>query len=338
MQPLTRDSFREGTFKRDNHKCVICGAPAVDAHHILERRLWPDGGYYLDNGASLCQHHHIEAEMTTLSVEQVRQAAGITRKILPPHLYDDHVYDKWGNPILASGQRQKGELFYDESVQKILKAGSVLDQFTDYVKFPRTYHLPWSEGMTNDDRQIKSMENFIDKEVVVTIKMDGENTTMYRDHIHARSMDSANHPSRNWVKNFWSTFAHEIPVGMRICGENLYAKHSIGYEGLPSYFMGFHLWLMDVCVNWDETLEWFQLLGITPVQVLYEGVYDEKKIRSLWDAKDWESCEGYVMRLRRGFRYGDYRNSVGKFVRKGHIQTIKHWMHGQAIIPNKLKD
>ena len=43
---LTRDQFREGVFKRDNHKCVICRAPAVDAHHIIERRLWTDGGYY----------------------------------------------------------------------------------------------------------------------------------------------------------------------------------------------------------------------------------------------------------------------------------------------------
>lgn len=51
---LTRDDFREFVFKRDNHKCVVCGEPAVDAHHILERRLFHDSGYYLDNGASLC--------------------------------------------------------------------------------------------------------------------------------------------------------------------------------------------------------------------------------------------------------------------------------------------
>jgi hypothetical protein len=36
---LTRDEFREGVFERDNHKCVICGATAQDAHHILERRI-----------------------------------------------------------------------------------------------------------------------------------------------------------------------------------------------------------------------------------------------------------------------------------------------------------
>jgi len=67
---LTRDLFREMVFQRDNHQCVICHGPAQDAHHIIERRLWPDGGYYLLNGASLCGEHHIAAEQTTLSCDE----------------------------------------------------------------------------------------------------------------------------------------------------------------------------------------------------------------------------------------------------------------------------
>ncbi|MDM8549714.1 hypothetical protein QUF72_06550 [Desulfobacterales bacterium HSG2] len=35
----SRDIFRESIFKRDNHKCVVCGEPAQDAHHIIERRI-----------------------------------------------------------------------------------------------------------------------------------------------------------------------------------------------------------------------------------------------------------------------------------------------------------
>jgi 5-methylcytosine-specific restriction endonuclease McrA len=45
---LTRDRFRESVLARDNHACVVCkrkGIP-LDAHHIIERRLFPDGGYY----------------------------------------------------------------------------------------------------------------------------------------------------------------------------------------------------------------------------------------------------------------------------------------------------
>jgi hypothetical protein len=183
---LTRDDFREGVFKRDNHKCVFCGDPAQDAHHILERRLWPDGGYYLANGASVCGEHHIKCETTEISVEDVRIACGILKPIIPPHLYDDQEYDKWGNPIQPNGTRLRGELFFDESVQKILGQGKVLDLFTHYVKYQRTYHAPWSPSPQKDDRVLTAVDmvnNFGGKRVIMSKKKDGENTTMYSDYI-----------------------------------------------------------------------------------------------------------------------------------------------------------
>src|SRR6188472_4375916 len=116
---LSRDTFREAVFARDNYKCVICGLAAQDAHHIMERRLFDDGGYYINNGASLCGKHHIEAEQTILTTEAIRDASKIQKRILPDHLYPDYEYDKWGNIVNANGTRIKGELFFDESVQKI---------------------------------------------------------------------------------------------------------------------------------------------------------------------------------------------------------------------------
>jgi hypothetical protein len=46
---LSRDAFREGVFTRDSHHCVACSTTEghFDAHHIIERRLWPDDGYWL---------------------------------------------------------------------------------------------------------------------------------------------------------------------------------------------------------------------------------------------------------------------------------------------------
>jgi hypothetical protein len=151
----------------------------VDSHHILERRLWNDGGYYVENGASVCEQHHLECEMTIRSVEEVREAAGITHKVIPKHFYDDVVYDKWGNVILPTGQRMKGELFSDTSVQKILEKGNVLDQFVKYYKYPRTYHLPWSPRVNDDDKVISDINIFRDHEVVITEKLDGENFSFY---------------------------------------------------------------------------------------------------------------------------------------------------------------
>lgn len=334
---LTREQFREQVFARDNHQCVFCDAPAVDAHHIIERRLWPDGGYYINNGASVCGECHIQCETTELSVDAVREACGITKPIIPPHLYSDQPYDKWGNPILPNGQRLKGELFFDASVQKILAKGGFLNSFTNLVKYPRTYHLSWSEGMHDDDRQLDSLDAFVGKRVIVTEKMDGENTTMYNNYIHARSVDGRHHSSRDWVKQFWSQISSDIPDGWRVCGENLYAKHSIHYNNLPTYFMGFSIWNdRNQCLPWDETLDWFALMNIMPVPVLFDGTFDELTIRTLWNAKDWGSSEGYVLRDATGIDYSEFRFKVGKFVRKNHIQSVKHWMYGQAIEKNLL--
>ncbi len=172
---LTRDIFRESVFERDSYKCVICGEKAQDAHHILERRLFPDGGYYLSNGASLCGLHHIKAEQTVLTCEQIREAAGIKKTILPPHFYKDVRYDKWGNIYVRNGtQRCPGELFNDDSVQKILNSVTQDAPFTYYVKYPRTWHLPWTGCMSKDDRLLDTL-SFFNGEIVVSLKMDGEN-------------------------------------------------------------------------------------------------------------------------------------------------------------------
>lgn len=335
---LTRDEFREGVFARDGHKCVFCGKPAKDAHHILERRLFDNGGYYLENGASVCEEHHLECEMTIISVEDVRIACGIKKVVVPDHMYPEHTYDKWGNPILEDGRRTKGPLFYDESVQKILEKGGVLDRFVHYTKAARTMHLPWSPGIHDDDKVIKTLQGFHGEEVVATKKMDGENTMMYSDYFHARSIDGRNHPSRAWAKSKWGQICGDIPEGWRINGENVYATHSIHYENLEDYFYGFGIWNeKNWRLDWDEMMEWFKLLDITPVPVLYRGPWDEKVIRSLEKQLDFSQDEGYVVTTVKGFPFSDYHRKVGKFVRKGHVQTNKHWMHGQPIVPNQLK-
>lgn len=205
-----------------------------------------------------------------------------------------------------------------------------------YIKYPRTYHLPWSASKTNDDRTLKNTQHFEGKEVVVTEKLDGENSTLYSDYFHARSLDGNNHWTQNWLKNFHSTFAFEIPDGWRVCGENLYAKHSIEYDNLDSYFYGFSIWNdKNECLSWDDTLEYFDILNIKHVPILYRGLWDENKIRKL--NIDEARQEGYAVRLAERFGYFDFKWAVAKYVRKNHIsQTVNNWKFGN-IKTNKLK-
>lgn len=206
-----------------------------------------------------------------------------------------------------------------------------------HFKFPRTRHFPWSRSKGEDDKEHSTTEQFEGEEVVATIKYDGENTSMYRDHYHARSLDSRHHPSRDAVKAIWGSLRYLIPEGWRVCGENVYAEHSIAYTDLESYFYGFSVWDdRNVALEWDTTLARFAEWGVTPVRELYRGIYDEKAIKALWDETKRSTMEGYVVRVTREIPYAEYGNLVGKFVRTGHVQTDTHWM-SKAVVPNKLK-
>lgn len=203
-------------------------------------------------------------------------------------------------------------------------------------KYPSTSHLPFSLGLQRDDTKISTLEYLEGQEVVVTEKMDGENTTLYSDYIHARSVDSRHHVSRDWVKNFWNTIRIDIPLGYRICGENLYARHSLAYDSLPTYFMGFSVWNeKNECLGWDDTLEMFELLGIEPVPTLYRGKFDLKHLQDLADSFDTNKKEGFVVRVTKSFGYNEFCTHIAKWVRSGHVQTNKHWIH-QQVIANTL--
>ena len=205
------------------------------------------------------------------------------------------------------------------------------------IKYPRTYHLPWSLGATDDDKVLNDCTQFEGRRVIVTKKMDGENTTFYPDgYVHARSLDSQGGIDRDWVKAFAQKVCYSLPEGWRVCGENLWAKHSIHYEDLPSYFLCFGIWdNTNRCLRWDDIVVWCSLLGIERVPVLFDGIWDEKAIRSLEKNMDFSRDEGYVVRFAGEFKYEDFKSSVAKFVRPNHVQTDKHW-RSSSLTPNAL--
>lgn len=210
------------------------------------------------------------------------------------------------------------------------------------VKYPRTPHLPWSPGGTDDDKRLSGVEHLLNRRVVITEKMDGENTTMYRDHMHARSIDGRSHPSRSYVAGIHGRIRHEIPEGWRVVGENLYARHSVGYEALPDYFMVFSIWDENGrALSWDETVEWATLLGLHTVPVIADGVFtteaELENATKLWQEKVGDTpSEGFVVRVADEFTHDEFGRSLAKWVREDHVQTDSHWM-AQEVRPNALQ-
>lgn len=69
---IIRQNFRDSVFKRAKYACEGSGCNfksskenaefELDAHHIGNRTLMPNGGYVLENGIALCSNCHVKAE------------------------------------------------------------------------------------------------------------------------------------------------------------------------------------------------------------------------------------------------------------------------------------
>jgi hypothetical protein len=117
----------------------------------------------------------------------------------------------------------------------------------------------------------------------------------------------------------------------------MYAKHSIFYDVLTTYFYVFAIFQGEICLSCDDTVEWCRLIGLETVPVLYKGSWDEQAIKACWRGKSvfGEEQEGYVVRNAGSFRFDEFRSNVAKFVRPDHVTTNRHWMQ-ESVISNIL--
>jgi len=209
------------------------------------------------------------------------------------------------------------------------------------TKYPRTSHLPFSPGATNDDRIMSAadFERFLAlPEFVVTEKMDGGNLTMMRDDFYARSVDSKSQPWDSPVKALWASLRHDIPEGWRVSGESLYARRSVAYDSLDAFFLVFGMWdESGALLDWETTAEMSELLGLKTVPVLYQGSSNIDALASWQNAgKNTDISEGFVIRSAGRIAASDFNKLVAKWVRPDHVQTPDDWRRRDDFALNGL--
>lgn len=338
-----RRQFRESCLERDNKECVVpwCNRNAVDVHHIIERSLWSDGGYIEENGASVCGNHHEHAEETYIPPQAFWFWIGIEHPKTPEG-YNTNI-DKWGKELEIPPWKEHRE----------------------YIKYPSTRHLPFSNIGDKDDTYHKNVDKFLDIPLVMTHKMDGSNAMLIKDTeepVRARNGREAEHESFSLLKDlYWDCGVYEnIPTSVQVFGEWLYAKHSIHYGcecnekcvdvgpnisdvvkgdyGKQSYFQVFGMYDMryDMWLSWPTTKMISSNLGFPTVPVVKlseedNGTYTKRNV--LYDDVYQKANsivqsgeEGLVVRSKYPFHYGEFEKRIGKYVRKNHVKTDEHWM------------
>ena len=203
-------------------------------------------------------------------------------------------------------------------------------------KYGRTLHLPQSPGVGSDDKVQHDLGVLVGTQVVVTEKMDGENTTIHSRGCHPRSPDARYHPSRDWAKGFAAGVSPQLSADERIVGEYLYARHSIAYDDLPSWYLGFAWIKGGVFKSWADTLERFEQLGVTSVPVLFKGTFSEGLIEHLVSQLDTDRQEGFVIRSADAFSESEMSSHVVKYVRANHVTSDTHWMNTPIVRNGRL--
>lgn len=207
-------------------------------------------------------------------------------------------------------------------------------------KYPRTYHFPFSPGKTSDDKTNWEWKDILEKEVLITEKLDGENTCLKKEGAFSRSHAA---PSRNpWAKNMWEIWEnirHEIG-DYHIFGENIYAIHSIEYDEIESYFYIFGIREGDKWLSWDETTLIANCLQLPLVPVLCRQKFNtpielEEKIIELSSLPSSFGMEreGVVVRNAASYSSSSFKENVIKYVRANHVQTDVHWTRNWKRAP-----
>jgi hypothetical protein len=354
-----REVFRSTVFPRDDNECLVpfCTRDAADAHHIIERELWQDGGYISNNGASVCSTHHRLAENhpadqrwdAPIPPQAFWRWAEITSPPTPTQLSEN--ITKWGERLARPPETQYKR---------------------DNIKYPPTPHLPFSHSRDNHDDDIVSTKPLTEIPLVVTVKMDGGNAMLVRDTdepVRARNGKYADHDSFSMLKQQYSrkNLYTKIPDHIQIFGEWIYARHSIHYgcdctepcedigPALRDYFQVFGIFdkRFNLWLSWDAVESWADRLGYPTVPVipperwtpshrnapsfgnpteLYDSLVD------LARAVVEKGHEGIVVRSRLPFHYSQTSRRVAKYVRKNHVKKgATHWSKRPSV-PNCLKD
>lgn len=220
----------------------------------------------------------------------------------------------------------------------------------DYVKFPSTPHLALLGNVqVRDDKVMSESErnDFLQHEIVVEEKVDGANLGISFDaegNIRAQNRGSYLHlPSGGqwkklggWLSPRAEMLFEKLTDQYIIFGEWCYAQHSVVYNRLPDWFLGFDVYDKSAArfLSSIRRDEFFRSIDVCPVPKLSRGRFSMGELSALFTQSRLsdQPAEGLYLRFDRR----DWLIQRAKLVRPKFIQSVEvHWSRS-VIRPNAL--
>ena len=219
-----------------------------------------------------------------------------------------------------------------------------------FFKYPHTPHLLWLGNTTCREDKVFSREEaraFLEFEVTVEEKVDGSNIgfsvdesgvlrVQNRGHYLTRGAHPQFQPLWPWIETRRFALIEALQPGLMLFGEWCFALHSVPYNRLPDWFLGFDIYDVARDRFWssDRRNRWLNALGLTPVPRLVQGRLSKDQLISLIGTS--RLSEGPMEGIYLRHDQGDWLEERAKIVRPGFVQGIgKHWS-GESLEKNAL--
>jgi hypothetical protein len=220
-----------------------------------------------------------------------------------------------------------------------------------FLKFPHTPHLAWlPAGQPRSDKVLSpdAATQFLNGGVVVEEKIDGTNVgfSVLNGSVVAQSRGEyirrPAHPQYSplwpWLARRQAAMTEALDKDLIVFGEWCYAVHSVRYNALPDWFIGFDVYDRSVRRFWSAARrnELLQRIGLVPVPELSRGhhcVRDLKLLLSGQSSRFGGPIEGLYLRQEND-GWLDHR---AKLVRAEFVRSIgEHWSN-RPIERNHLR-
>lgn len=203
-----------------------------------------------------------------------------------------------------------------------------------FIKYPRIAHIPGSHSAKGD----KVLSRIPSGVFRVFEKIDGaslgvsfkngkiqlQNRGGYLDNKRPHEQWDA---AKNWAYENYDSFS-QLKDGEIIFGEWLYARHSVKYTTLPSYFLGYDVYLNGFYREFSAVKNRLEELGLTMTPQIAVSAIDEIVPHS---ALYGEWYEGFIYR-----DIADY-SQVYKWVRKEFSAGITgHWFNRKVEVNGRI--
>jgi len=226
----------------------------------------------------------------------------------------------------------------------------------DFFKFPSTLHLALLGSVeVREDKVLSKAERnkFLLHQLIIEEKVDGANLGISFDasgNIRAQNRGSYLHlpDAGQWKKlSDWLALRTDILFEQLsdryiLFGEWCYAQHSVIYDQLPDWFLGFDVYDKDTqrffsCARRDEV---FRSMAVVPVPKLKCGYFMLSELRDLLSLSHLgkRPAEGIYLR----HDQGDWLIERAKLVRPAFIQSVEeHWscsgIKANQLSPSKFE-